>query len=85
MTKNVRISTYRLLPVNPGGRNGGGRMNRINRYHKRATTNFLLCKKIYLNSWDPITELMCQKAHGEARIWSAIRATIRNGYKKESE
>ena len=61
-------------------------MNRINRYHKRATTNFLLCKKIYLmNLRNPITELLCQKAHGEARIWSAIRETIRNGYKKVGE
>lgn len=60
-------------------------MNRINRYHKRATTNFLWCKEIYLNSRTFLTELLCLKAKEEARMWSAIRETIRNGYKKVGE
>lgn len=60
-------------------------MNRINHYCKRAIANHLICKRIYLNSRTPLTELMCQKAIGEVHIWRTIRETIRNGYKKVGE
>lgn len=60
-------------------------MNRINRYHKRATTNLLWCKEIYSNLPIFITGMLYQKAKEEARMWSAIRETIRNGYKKVGE
>ena len=60
-------------------------MNRINHYCKKAIINYTRCKEIYLNSPNPITELMCQKAIGEVHIWRTIRDTIRNGYKKAIE
>lgn len=60
-------------------------MNRINRYHRRAITNYSRCKEIYFNFQNTITYLLYQKAIGEARIWSAIRETIRNGYKRVEE
>ena len=60
-------------------------MNRINHYCKKAIANHLICKRIYLHSRNPITELMYQKAIGEVRIWRTIRDTIRRGYKKVDE
>lgn len=60
-------------------------MNRINHYCRNAIANHLICKRIYLNLRNPITELMCQKAIGEVHIWRTIRETIRKGYKRVEE
>ena len=60
-------------------------MNRINYYRKNALANFLMCEYIHLNFPELYTESRYQKSIKEARIWCAIRDTIRKGYKRVEE
>ena len=60
-------------------------MNRINHYCRDALANFLMCEYIHLNFQELYAESRYQKSIKEARIWCAIRKTIRKGHKKVDE
>lgn len=58
-------------------------MNRINCYHMCATTYYLWY--IHFTSRNTITEPTYRRAIKEARVWCAIKETIRKGYKRVIE
>lgn len=58
-------------------------MNRINRHHMNAISNYLWC--IHFNSQNTITESMYQRLIKEVCNWCAIRESIRKGYKRVIE
>ena len=60
-------------------------MNRINHYSQRASFLYEQCKIIDNNTPTVITWMLHRKAYYEWKKWSAIRDSIRRGYKKVEE